>query len=347
MSSNQSEGLARKPISLALQGGGSHGAYTWGVLDRLLEDGRVDIGAVTATSAGAMNAVAFAYGLTIGGPEGAREKLEAFWSAVAHKGRPFNMLRNLPFGSGPFSIQSFFGALTQVASPYDLNPLNFNPLREVLEETIDFERLNTCQETRLFVSATNVSTGKIRVFKTDEIDIDTVLASACLPQVFKAVEIEDQPFWDGGYVGNPALFPLYYDDTPGDILIVHINPMIRHGAPKSADAILDRLNEITFNSSLNSELRALAFVQRLLDDGALSDDMRRRYRRLYVHAIRADRALSDLDVDTKLDTTWRFLTDLKQRGRDAADRWLVKHFDSVGERSSIDIRAEFLDPESA
>ena len=335
--------IVGKPISLALQGGGSHGAYAWGVLDRLIEDGRSEIRAVTATSAGAMNAVAFAYGLTTGGADGARASLEAFWSAVARKGAPFNAIRNLPFATGPFSLSSFFGALTQVASPYDLNPMDYNPLREVLEETIDFDRLNACQETRLFVSATNVSTGRVRVFNTEEIRLETVLASACLPQVFKAVEIDGQPYWDGGYVGNPALFPLFYAEAPRDILIVHINPMVREGAPRRADEILDRLNEITFNSSLNSELRAIAFVQRLLDEDWLADRIKNRYRRLLIHAIRADDELDDLSVESKFDTSWRFLTDLRDRGRRAAEQWLDEHFDKVGKQSTVDIRAEFLD----
>lgn len=337
---------ARKPLSLALQGGGSHGAYTWGVIDRLLEDGRLSLDAVTATSAGAMNAVAFAYGFMRGQHEGARQCLHDFWSRVARKGAPYNALRTLSWSPPGFVTPlQMMNALTQMASPYDLNPLDINPLREALTETVDFAELNLCRTTRLFLSATNVRTGRVRVFRTHEITADTVLASACLPQVFKAVEIDGEPYWDGGFVGNPALFPLFYSDAPRDILIVHINPLDRPGTPRSSHEILDRMNEITFNASLIAELRAVAFVQKLLDENWLADRIRSRYRRLNLHAIRADEELGDLSVESKLDTSWSFLIDLRDRGRRAAETWLDAHFNDIGKRSSMDVRTEYIDPE--
>jgi NTE family protein len=331
-----------KPLSLALQGGGSHGAFTWGVLDRLLEDGRLKFSALTATSAGAMNAVAYANGLQRGGPDGARERLESFWSRVSRKGAPFNVFRNNPFANTMFSPLAFMNMLSQVASPYDLNPLDFNPLRESLLETVDFEQLNRCKTTSLFIAATNVRTGRVRVFRTYEVTADVVLASACLPQLFKAVEIAGEPYWDGGYVGNPALFPLFYTDSPRDILIVHVNPLQRDGVPKAAHEIIDRMNEITFNASLLSELRAIGFVQRLLDENWLADRVRSRYRKLYLHAILADEPLAGLSVESKFDTSWRFLTDLRDRGRAAASVWLEANMAAVGKRASVDLRQVYL-----
>lgn len=339
-------GPVPKSLSLALQGGGSHGAYTWGVLDKLLEDGRLSLDAITATSAGAMNAAALAYGFMRGKHDGARESLKAFWSRVARRGAPYNAMRTLSWSPPGFVTPlQMMNAITQVASPYDLNPLDLNPLRDALTETVDFAELNTCQTTRLFISATNVRTGRVKVFRTEEITADTVLASACLPQVFKAVEIDGEPYWDGGFVGNPALFPLFYTDAPRDILIVHINPLDRPGTPKTSHEILDRMNEITFNASLIAELRAVAFVQRLLDENWLADRIRSRYRRLNLHAIRADEELGHLSVESKLDTHWSFLTELRDRGRRAAQVWLDVHFQDVGKRSSMDVRAEYLDPD--
>jgi NTE family protein len=335
-----------RAVSLALQGGGSHGAYAWGVLDYLTEDGRLDLRAITATSAGAMNAVTYAYGMEIGGPDKAREAMEAFWSTVSRRGaylRPPRAMRPFFGGSGPFTPYAFFQAMTSVVSPYDTNPLGLNPLKEALTSVVDFEVLNGCQKTKLFISATNVRSGHVRVFKTHEITADAVMASACLPQVFKAVEIDGEPYWDGGYMGNPSLFPLYYDDTPGDILIVHINPIERATTPRTAGEITDRLNEITFNASLMSELRSIAFVQKMLDENWLADRIRNRYRRLFLHAIRADDQLDDLGVETKFDTSWDFLCDLRDKGRAAARDWLDGHFDKLGKVSTVDVRAEFLE----
>lgn len=335
--------MKAQPISLALQGGGAHGAFTWGVLDYLLEEGSLDLKAITATSAGAMNAVALAAGYAEGGHDGARELLEAFWRDVSERGAPLAAANTFTPAFGPFTPFAMFQAITNLASPYDLNPFDYNPLQQTLRKLIDFDRLRAETDIDLFIAATNVESGKVKIFKTPEITEDSVLASACLPQVFKAINIDDTPLWDGGYVGNPALFPLFYADVPRDILIVHINPMTRKGTPKTAAAILDRLNEITFNASLVSELRSIAFVQKLLDENWMADRVRSRYRRMFVHAIRADKQLSKLSIETKYDTSWRFLTDLRDRGRDAAQSWILASRDQVGKTSSVDIQEEFLE----
>lgn len=325
----------RRPISLALQGGGAHGAYTWGVLDRLSEDTSLDIAAISATSAGAMNAVAYAAGLAKGGPEGARAELEALWRRISESSAALGA-----FGPAGFA---FATALQSLASPYDLNPFNFNPLRRLVEDQIDFEAVHASGLT-LFISATNVETGKARVFSKDEITADAVLASACLPQSFQAVEIDGTPYWDGGYMGNPSLFPLIYSGAPPDVLLVILNPLERPGTPKRAAEIQERLNEISFNASLIGELRAIAFVQRLIDDGMLKAPLMKKYRRLNVHAIRGGQDLIGYGLASKYDTRWRLLTELRDLGRTEADRWLRECAVHVGtDTSSFDIRKEFLD----
>jgi NTE family protein len=325
----------RRPMSLALQGGGAHGAYTWGLLDRLSEDTSLDIAAISATSAGAMNAVAYASGLAKGGPEGARAELEALWRRVSESSAALGA-----FGPAGFA---FATALQSLASPYDLNPFNYNPLRRLVEDQIDFEAVRASGLT-LFISATNVESGKVRVFSKDEITADAVLASACLPQSFQAVEIDGTPYWDGGYMGNPSLFPLIYSGAPPDVLLVILNPLERPGTPKRAAEIQERLNEISFNASLIGELRAIAFVQRLIDDGMLKAPVMKKYRRLNVHAIRGGQDLIGYGLASKYDTRWGQLTELRDLGRTEADRWLRECAVHVGtSTSSFDIRKEFLD----
>lgn len=324
-----------RPISLALQGGGAHGAYTWGVLDRLSEEASLSITAISATSAGAMNAVAYAAGLAKAGPEGARTELEALWRKVSDAGAPMGA-----FGAAGFALAS---ALQSIASPYDLNPFNFNPLRRIVEESIDFEAVHA-SPLKLFLSATNVESGKVRVFPKGEINADSVLASACLPQAFQAVEIDRTPYWDGGFMGNPSLFPLIYSGAPEDVLLVILNPLHRDGTPKRAAEIQERLNEISFNASLIGELRAIAFVQRLIDDGMLKEPMLKKYRRLNIHAIRGGEDLLGYSLSAKYDTRWRFLNELRDLGREAAGRWLESCAKDVGTKtSSFDIRKEFLE----
>jgi NTE family protein len=336
--------VARKSINLALQGGGAHGAFTWGVLDRLLEDGRFKLDGMSGTSAGAMNAAVLSQGLIRNGIDGAREALHDFWRAISEAARLSPVQRTpIDVFMGNWSLDHspsyiILDLLTRVASPYELNPLGLNPLREILEAHVDFEHLRAWRRVKLFISATNVNTGRVRVFGCAEISADVVMASACLPLLFRAVEIDGVPYWDGGYMGNPALHPFIYECDSPDILLVQINPMDREGTPTTARDILNRMNEITFNSSLMSELRALDFVGRLLDEGHLEGS---RYRRMNLHVIHGEEPLKRMSASSKFNAEWRFLTTLRELGREAAAEWLDRHFDDVGARSSVDVREMF------
>jgi NTE family protein len=247
----------QRSVNLALQGGGAHGAFTWGAIDAMLEDGRIDIEAVSATSAGAMNAVVLADALSSGDRDTARERLAAFWQAIAAAGRQWNPVQvfdvGLPIEQTP--AYWMFDAMVRVFSPYQLNPLNFNPLRKLLEEHVDFERLRRTKGVSIHLCATNVETGKVRIFERHEVSVDAVLASACLPFLFQTVEIEGAHYWDGGYIGNPAIFPLIYQSRSCDVVIVHVNPIVRRGVPTTAPEIMNRINEISFNSSLTRDAR--------------------------------------------------------------------------------------------
>jgi NTE family protein len=317
-----------KAINLALQGGGAHGAFTWGVLDRLLEDSRIIIEGVSATSSGAMNAAVMADGLTVGGREGAREALGNFWR---HLAQPVTFW-------GPLQA-SIFEAISQYLSPYQLNPMNYNPLRRFVEENVDFERLRRGSALKLFLSATNVRSGKVKVFTDKEITPDCVLASACLPFLYKAVEIEGEHYWDGGYMGNPPLFPLIYSCESRDILVVHINPMERHDIPTTAQEIMNRVNEISFNSSLMREMRAVAFVTKLVDTGKLKKSDAKR---MLIHSIGTDGLLHGLTSASKLNLEGKFLSQLHAFGRERAEAWIERHFDDLGARSTVDIEATNL-----
>lgn len=338
-----------RPISVGLQGGGAHGAFEWGVLDRLLEVPELEVKALTAASAGAMNAVVLAAGLAGGdGPRGGQAALERFWRGVNQAGG-----RNVFGDSGiwtaafnPQWVQSnpfyrYFEGLLVTSSPYEFNPFNLNPLREVLREAVDFEAVRQ-GPLSLFIAATDVSSGKIRIFTEKELSEEAVLASAALPYLFQAVEVEGRAYWDGGYLANPPLWPLFYAEAPQDVLIVMLNPLQRQAPPRSAGEIMDRLNEITFNAALSAELRSVAFVQKLFDEGLLNEAGRGRYKYIRTHAILADDHLGDLPLSSKFDTEWSFLLELKARGRRAAEAWLKSNLDAVGVRSSLDIRATFL-----
>jgi NTE family protein len=335
---------AEKTVSLALQGGGAHGAFTWGVLDALLEDGRLAIEAITGASAGSMNAVVLADGWMEGGPDGARAQLRKFWKRVSLNGALSPVQRQLfdrflgPWGAGGSPAEQWLGAWSRNFSPYELNPLDINPLRDALAELIDFGRVRACRQTRLFVTATNVWTGKVRVFGTSELTADHILASACLPTVFKAVEIEGEPYWDGGYTGNPALFPLFYEAAADDILLVQINPIERRSTPRTAEEIQNRLTEITFNGGLLRELRSIDFVTRLIDEGKLSKDA---YKRVLMHRIVGGEKLDAFAASTRLNADWPFFKELKDLGRAAAKAWLRKNYASIGVRSTLDLKAAY------
>jgi NTE family protein len=336
------------PVNLALQGGGSHGAFTWGVLDALLEDGRVPVGAVSGTSAGALNAAVLACGLKRGGPEGARRALRAFWEDIGHcRGAfapvqamplaPFAPLAGFNLDGNPF--YEWFNAWTRVLSPYQLNPLNLNSLRDAVARHVTDDELRA-SPVPVFVTATSVRTGEPRVFTRADLSVDALLASACLPHLFQAVQIDGQPYWDGGYVANPAMWPLYETGLL-DIVLVQLDPLVREGTPSTTVEITDRLNEISFNASLVAEMRAIRFVLDLLREGHLDDH---RYHRLRLHRIADDAAMAPLTSSSKTNTDPRFLEQLFGLGRDAALRWLDAHAAQVGVATSFDIREVYLAP---
>lgn len=334
-----------KTIELALQGGGSHGAFTWGVLDRLLEDDRIVMEGICGTSAGAMNAVVVAAGLDIGGKEGARQALDRFWSGVYKAGviSPFKrtwidrVLGRWTLDSSPGYI--FFDNLSRLASPYQLNPFNINPLRYLISSLVDFEHVRHAEGIKLFVVATNVRTGKQKVFHRQEMTVDMVLASACLPFVFQAVEINGEAYWDGGYMGNPALFPLVDDCRSRDIVIVQVNPLYREELPRTAPEILNRINEITFNASLIKEIRAIAILKELINNANLENQ---RFKDALFHRIHADSELKTLGVSSKLNTEWAFLRHLHDIGYRSASNWLSEYYDDLGKRSTLDIESVYL-----
>lgn len=335
-------------INLALQGGGAHGAFTWGVIDRLLDETNIEFEGLSGTSAGAVNAAVLAYGLMEGGRIGGQAALEDFWRKSSHGGSVWSPVRALPKipipGMEIVSAATYaaFDTMTRTFSPYEFNPFDINPLHDLLSESVDFDALRTRCETKLFLSATNVRSGRVRVFETSEVSADVIMASACLPFLYKAVEIEGEHYWDGGYVGNPALFPFFYNCESRDVMIVHINPMQRDEVPKTAPDILNRINEISFNSSLLDELRAINFVSHLIERKWLKNEYQDRLRQILVHSVRADDALRDLPVSSKFDVKWSFLTDLRDRGRLEADRWLEANRDNIGKASTVDLESQYL-----
>lgn len=346
----------KRQLDLALQGGGSHGAFTWGVLDRLLQEEWLEIAAISGTSAGAMNAVALASGLMEGGREGARATLSRFWQRVAELS-PFHHIQNSPVGSladrwtGPASdwLSPWTAPWRQVAnawssqfSPYQLNPLNLNPLRQILRDTVDFERVGRCDKTRLFIAATQVRTGALKLFKQCDLTPDMVLASACLPLLFQAVEIDGEAYWDGGYAGNPSLMPLIAESPADDLLLVQINPIERTELPTSASDILDRISEVTFNASVLKEMRSIALLQQVIaDEGRPGHHYRnplfQRMAALRVHLIDGGASLAPLGPTSKSNTQWAFLQQLHSLGRSAAEHWLAAHAQDLGQRSSWDL----------
>ncbi len=329
---------APKVVNLALQGGGAHGAYTWGVLDTLLAEQRIEIEAISGTSAGAMNAVVVAEGLVEGGRERARSQLEDFWRAVSDDALASPIRRtawdayfsNWSLDNNP--MLAFVDAMSHALSPYVLNPLNLNPLRDVLAAQIDFARVRSCRSIRLFVSATNVTTGEGRVFTNGEITIDAVLASACLPHVFQAVEIDGVPYWDGGFAGNPPLSPFLYACKSSDVILVQINPSQRLGTPRTAREIMNRMNEITFNGALLKDMEHLEFVNAALRKGDLKG---RDYREIHLHRVDGSKDFAALSASSKLNAEWDFLTYLRDLGRADASAWLERNYDSLGTRSTM------------
>lgn len=330
---------SREPvlIDLALQGGGSHGAFTWGVLDRLIEEPWLRIDAISGTSAGAMNAALVADGWMKGGAEGARAALEAYWRRVS-QAAAFSPLQRSPFDRlmGRWTLDTSpayvaMDLMARVLSPYDLNPFGLNPLRAILADSIDFGRLARAP-IRLFITATNVRTGRGRIFRNAEITADVLLASACLPTMFQAIEIGGEPYWDGGYAGNPTLTPLVRESDAHDTILVQINPRERPDQPRTSNEILNRLNEISFNSPLMKELRMIALLRQVADPGHGEGA---RWAGMRMHRIMTD-ALADFGASSKLNAEWEFVSLLKEEGRKSADTFVTAHGEDIGKNSTAD-----------
>jgi NTE family protein len=325
-------------IDLALQGGGSHGAFTWGVLDRLIEEPWLRIEAISGTSAGAMNAAVLADGWTRGGAEGAKAALDSYWRRVS-QAAAFSPLQRSPLDRllGRWSLDTSpaylaFDMMTRVFSPYHLNPTDYNPLRTILAESIDFKRLANAS-IRLFITATSVRTGRGRIFRNKEITADVLLASACLPTMFQAIEIDGEHYWDGGYAGNPTITPLVRESDAHDTILVQINPRERTEVPRTANDVLNRLNEISFNSPLMKELRMIALLRQVADPGHGEGA---RWAGMRTHRIWTD-ALAEFGASSKLNAEWEFVSMLKEVGRRCADGFLEAHADDLGTRSTADI----------
>ncbi len=334
-----------RPLNLALQGGGSHGAYSWGVLDRLLEEDDLQIEGISGASAGAMNAVALAQGLVTGGPEGARETLERLWRKVSemHIFSPVQrspldvMMGNWSLNDSPSYVAQ--DLLSRIASPYQINPLGINPLRAMLKSMIDFKAVKACQDVKLFISATNVRTGRAKVFEHNDITADVLAASACLPTLYQAVRIGGEYYWDGGFMGNPVIWPLIYHCTSRDVILVQTTPVTRAKVPRTAMEISNRISEISFNASLMSEMRAIAFVAKQLDEGALDP---KRYKKMLMHRIHSEAKMDTLDPSSKVNAEWSFLCQMRDWGRAAAAHWLKTHKTKLGKASSLNVRKLYL-----
>ena len=333
--------MTSKRITLALQGGGAHGAFTWGVLDRLLDDDTLEIQGFSGTSAGAMNAGVLASGLAMG-RDGGKEALAGFWRAISDKGSAaFNPYQSTPFHDlnrtwnvdwSPASI--WLDVMAQFVSPYQLNPLDHHPLRDLLERHLDLEALKHKDAIKLFVSATNVLTNHLKIFANADLSVDSFLASACLPQLHRAVEIDGAFYWDGGFTGNPVLKPLIRMCEADDIVIVQLNPTQKAELPITSRDIMDRLNEVTMNASLMRELDAIRTITRLIEDGSLKNP---HYRPIRFHCIADPAIMAPLGVRSKNNTSWNFLTYLKDAGRDCADAWLKQNRRYLGKTSTLDL----------
>jgi len=334
----------RKKINLALQGGGAHGAFTWGVLDRLLEDDRLDIVGISGTSAGAMNAVVLVDGLETAGPDGAREALKDFWMDLGKLSLTSPIQRTpLDRFVGDWSLdwspgRIWFDWFTQTFSPYEFNPLNINPLRDLLMRHVDFDKVRNCTEILLFLCATNVRTGKTKVFQDGEITADAVMASSCLPEIYQAVEIDGEAYWDGGFMGNPPLFPLFYETDVEDVLLVQINPVEVAELPRTRRGIANRMNEITFNATLLRELRTVNFVKRLIEDGKLDGEG---YTNVKMHRVDATIATEFLSSSSKLNLEPEFLLHMHDTGKRMADQFLNDHYDDIGKKGTLDLEKMF------
>lgn len=335
----------KKHVAVALQGGGAHGAFTWGVLDRLLEEETIVADAMCGTSAGAINAVVCAYGLHKGGPAKAKELLELLWRKLSNSGGFKASFIDKYWSNGDiYNSPSYimFNAMSQYMSPYHFNPLNYNPLRGIMEDLVDFEDLHRYKDKKVFICATNVKTNRAKIFTNKEITVDAVMASACLPLLFQAVEINGEFYWDGGYMGNPPIFPLITNTNLHDIVLIKINSINIKSVPTSARDITDRVNEISFNSSLINEMKLIHYRNELLRNGILKTDDKVN-REIFIHTISGYDTLGQMHYSSKMNTSWDFLLQLKQKGRETADRWLHNEFELVGAKSTFDVEEHFFE----
>lgn len=340
--------MHKKLVTLALQGGGSHGAFTWGVLDRLLEDGRIEIEGISGASAGAMNAVTLAYGFTIGGRDGAREALRKFWEGVAASA-PFSFIPDEMLWPSTLAMQSdlppamkAFVALTRFFSPYQLNPFDINPLRDILAEQIDFERLRRACSIKLFIATTQVSSGTLKLFRNRQLTLDALLASACLPLLHRAVDINGEAYWDGGLTANPPLFPLLHKCGASDIVVVLLHPQPSREVPTTADTIWHRLTEMGFSSTFYTELQGVMLAKREAQHGLFAfGRLERRLRRLNLHMIESPELMSQLGTHSKLNAHPAFIQRLYNEGRERGDAWLKRNFRRLGVRSPFKLAQLF------
>ena len=337
----------KKHVSIAMQGGGAHGAFTWGVLDRLLEEKDFVIEGVSGASAGGMNAVSVAQGIMDGGNEGAREALDKYWKINAEAGKTSilktgvidTLLGKYTMLHTPAFIIT--DLLCKFLSPYQFNPSGSNPLKSIVEELFDFDRLNEFDGVRIFLSATHVYTGKIKTFSNinHELCTEAMLATACLPTLFHAVMVKGEYYWDGGYTGNPVIYPLIYDCEPADIMLIKLNPTHRNRLPLTPGEISDRMNEITNNTSIMREMRSMHFITKLIDDGIVAPG---KLKRMNVHLIENEATFQDLGWSSKLNTDWEFLSHLKEEGRKTADKWIEKNYDKIGKQTTAPVAEEFV-----
>jgi NTE family protein len=336
--------VGKKTINLALQGGGSHGAFGWGVLDRLLEEEALSFEGISGTSAGAANAVVLADGFAAGGREGARQALRAYWQRVSDlwSRGPFKPSPLVGGKSSDFGLETSLGfrfiePMTHFASPYQLNPFNFNPLKDMLAEAINFERVRRQTALKLFICATDVETAKVKIFTGEELEVDHILASTCLPLLMQAVEIDGNYYWDGMYSGNPAIYPLVYECESRDILLVHITPAERPGVPTTSPAIMNRMQEISSNTSLIREMRMIASYNKLIEQGRMGGG-----KRMLMHVIEAEEFIRAFSWSSRLNADWDFLLHLCNMGRARAEQWLAAHFSQIGVEPTVDLDSAYF-----
>lgn len=332
--------MEKKKVALALQGGGAHGSFAWGVADRLLEDGRFDILGVSGTSAGGMNAAAIVQGLIKGGPEAARALLKDYWKSMSELARklspkldnPFNKQNDYNLDKKPSYILNEH--LKSYFSPYDLNPANLNPFADFLKSFFDFPAVRDSSDRKIFLGTTHVKTGKIKVFTNRDFSSDVLMASACLPFLFQAVQIDGEYYWDGGYIANPAIYPLINSCDCDDVIVLQLRNTYCNELPKKMADIENRLKEITYNGCLVHEMRAIYFITKLIDEGKIKEGA---IKRVNMHVIKNEDSFKGLNLSSAMNTDWDFLMMLFNEGRKTADRWIAQHFDKVGSKKhSID-----------